>query len=231
MSATQTIELEAITNPQVPIASQHGTLQTSTSPYPAPASGPTSPPQRIFEQAQDSFHTLSTTRKITILVLIVGCNFVQMISNIVGLAAGLEISKVLGVQTGPGQANWIAASYPLTQGTFVLISGRLGSVYGHKNILLIGGAWFVLWTVINGFMNNFTGFVVVRALSGVGGALIMPNVVALIAVTCPPGRMRNLSLGFFSASAPTGGWLGSLICGGFVKSGGGDEWRWLFYTM
>jgi len=35
-----------------------------------------------------------------------------MISNVIGLSAGLEIGKELGAKTGPGQANWIAASYP-----------------------------------------------------------------------------------------------------------------------
>lgn len=30
----------------------------------------------------------------------------------VGLAAGLEISNSLGYATGPGKANWAAASYP-----------------------------------------------------------------------------------------------------------------------
>ena len=35
-----------------------------------------------------------------------------MISNMVGLAAGLEISKALGAPVGPGKANWAAASYP-----------------------------------------------------------------------------------------------------------------------
>jgi hypothetical protein len=36
----------------------------------------------------------------------------KMISNMVGIAAGLEISKALQVPVGPGQANWAAASYP-----------------------------------------------------------------------------------------------------------------------
>ncbi|KAE9374123.1 major facilitator superfamily MFS-1 [Stipitochalara longipes BDJ] len=151
-----------------------------------------------------------------------------MISNIIGLSAGLEISKSLGVTTGLGQANWIAAAYPLTQGTFVLISGRLGSVYGHKNILLLGAAWFSLWTSINGFIPSFAAFVAIRALSGIGGALMMPNVVALISSTCPPGRLRNVSLGVFSASAPTGGYVGSLIAGAFFEKGMG---RWLFFFL
>jgi MFS family permease len=116
----------------------------------------------------------------------------------------------------------------LTQGTFVLISGRLGAVYGHKNVLLADGAWFMIWTLINGFIPNFTGLIIVRALSGTGGALMMPNVVALIAITCPPGKLRNISLGIFSASAPTGGYLGSVVAGAFVEV---NQWKWLFFAL
>jgi len=101
-------------------------------------------------------------------------------------------------------------------------------VYGHKTILLAGGAWFVLWSLINGFTKNFTAFVIARALSGIGGALIMPNVVALIAITCPPGKLRNISLGVFSASAPTGGYLGSLISGVFIEI---HQWKWMFFGL
>ncbi|KAI9740311.1 MAG: hypothetical protein M1834_004889 [Cirrosporium novae-zelandiae] len=238
-TATQIIELEPISSPlpakvhlprpQSPspnnsnpdIAAPNPPLTTSESLMVAPGAQ-----QRIFQQ--ESFHSMGKSRKVAILVLIVGCNFVQMVSNIIGMAAGLEISELLGVETGPGKANWVAASYPLTQGTFVLISGRLGAVYGHKTILLFGGAWFVVFSVANGFTNSFAPFIIVRALSGIGGALLMPNVVALIAITCPPGRLRNISLGFFSASAPMGSYLGSLIAGGFVAAG---RWNLCFFTM
>ncbi|KAI9740020.1 MAG: hypothetical protein M1818_004771 [Claussenomyces sp. TS43310] len=180
---------------------------------------------RIFEAAQDP---VGKYRELAITTFIISSNLVQFISNIIGIAAGLELAKSLGVKTGPGQANWIAASYPLTQGTFVLMSGRFGAVYGHKNILLAGGAWFVLWSLINGFCTNFIAFNTARAMTGIGGALIMPNAVALISTTVPPGRLRNVSLGFLAASAPIGGWLGALIAGGFLKAVG---WPWIFYLM
>lgn len=86
----------------------------------------------------------------------------------------------------------------------------------------------MVFSLINGFITNFAGFVVVRALSGIGGALIMPNVVALIAITFPPGKVRNLSLAFFSASAPIGGSLGSLIAGAFVAA---HQWKWMFFFL
>ena len=108
------------------------------------------------------------------------------------------------------------------------MSGRLGSVYGHKNILLIGGAWFVLWSLINGFCNSFFIFNLARGFTGIGGAFILPNAVAMLAITTPPGKMRNLSLGFFAASAPIGGWLGALMAGIFTQF---TEWKWMFFCL
>lgn len=110
----------------------------------------------------------------------------------------------------------------------MLISGRLGAVYGHKNFLLIGGAWLSVCTLVCGFSNNFYAFTIVRALSGVGGAFILPNAVAMITITNPPGQMRNLSLAFFGASAPVGGYIGAVILGLFFQE---TEWKWLFVFM
>lgn len=183
-----------------------------------------SPPnyRRVFEAAP--IQSMSKPRKIAIAVFIVTSNLVQIISAVLGITSGLAIAGV----TGPKKANWIAVSYPLTQGTFVLVSGRLGAVYGHKNVLLAGGVWFVLWSLINGFCNDFISFNIARASTGVGGALIMPNAVAIIGVTYQPGKFRNLSLGFFSASAPIGEPLGTILCGVIMKYA---SWKWIFFCV
>ena len=108
------------------------------------------------------------------------------------------------------------------------MSGRLGAVYGHKPTLLLGAVWWVLWTMINGFCNNFIAFNVARGMSGIGGALVVPNAVAIIGITFPPGRMRNRIIGFFGAAAPVGGWLGSMLSGVLTEQ---TPWKWLFFTL
>ncbi|RFU28827.1 hypothetical protein B7463_g7511, partial [Scytalidium lignicola] len=163
-----------------------------------------------------------------VIACIITANVVQMISNILSIAGGFVISKALGVDPGPGKANWTAASYQLTQGTFILASGRFGAVYGHRNMVLLGGAWLTLWSLINGFCDNFIAFNVVRAISGIGGALIMPNTVAMIGIACPPGKLRNLSLGFFGASNPIAGGLGSIFTGAVLHF---TSWKWIFIIM
>ncbi|RYO77347.1 hypothetical protein DL766_007943 [Monosporascus sp. MC13-8B] len=170
--------------------------------------------QRVFNVAP--LNVTNRRRRLAVTTLIVACNIMQMICNLIGVAGGLDISRRLGVSGI--HANWVAAAYPLTQGTFVLVSGRFGAVYGHKNMLLLGCAVLVVFTFACGFCGDFIAFNLMRALSGIGGAFIMPNAVAMIGITNPPGFARNLSLAFFGASAPIGGYLGGLIVGGFLKS-------------
>jgi MFS family permease len=116
----------------------------------------------------------------------------------------------------------------LAQGTFVLISGRLGAVYGHQNMLMAGGIWFAVLTLVNGFMTDFVAFCLVRALSGIGGALILPNGVAMVGITNPPGSARNLAYGFFGASAPLGGYIGGILVGVFYEY---SQLKWCFLTL
>ncbi|KAJ5193589.1 hypothetical protein N7449_009731 [Penicillium cf. viridicatum] len=177
--------------------------------------------QPVFERTLPSRTTKS--RRVVITALLVLGNLVQMTVNFAGIAGGSALSELLGAKET--YASWIAASYALTQGTFVLVSGRLGDVYGHRELVLAGGAWLTICTLANAFCNNFFAFVTMRALAGLGGALIMPNAVAMISSTNPPGRVRNLSLGLFGASAPVGGYFGALFLGAFLQR---TEWKWFF---
>jgi MFS family permease len=95
-------------------------------------------------------------------------------------------------------------------------------------LVLVGGAWLSACTLACGFCTNIFAFLTLRALSGLGGAFIMPNAVAMISSTIPPGRVRNLSLGVFGASAPIGGYLGALFLGAFLEK---TEYKWFFVFL
>ncbi|KAL4864609.1 hypothetical protein BDV12DRAFT_188780 [Aspergillus spectabilis] len=181
------------------------------------------------EAAQQVFERVSSPesgrfRQLTVTILIILSNLVQMIVNFAGVAGWRTFNDSMHAQAT--YATWMAASYGLSQGTFVLMSGRLGDVYGHRKMLLGGGAWLVVCTFISAFCHEkFFPFVTMRALSGIGGAAIMPSAVAMITITNPPGRVRNLSLGFFAASAPLGGYFSALFLGAFLEH---THWRWFF---
>ncbi|KAF5263962.1 hypothetical protein FOXYS1_5280 [Fusarium oxysporum] len=163
---------------------------------------------------------------ITFLILI--CNLTQFISMFSTVAGGYELSKILGKPVGPGQANWMAAAYSLTQSAFVLISGRLGAVYGHQKLLLLGGVIIVTFSIANAFCNTYNAFIAIRALTGVGGGILMPNAVATLTIMVPPGKVRNFTLAIFAASPPVGAGIGSLMIGAFLEY---SEWKWHFISV
>lgn len=64
----------------------------------------------------------SRRRQFTFMVLITLAQLVQMIPLGAGINSGLAIGEALGATAL--QSTWIVASYPLTQGSFVLIGKR-----------------------------------------------------------------------------------------------------------
>lgn len=172
-------------------------------PTPEPLSSP-------VPKTDDLPPSIPQSRQNAVAILLILANMVPMISFGAGIGGGAHIAASFGV-TATSQSSWIAASYPLTAGAFVLMSGRLGSIYGHARVLLLGAAWWIVWSLINGFCNDFVAFNVARALSGMGGAMVVPNAVAIVGTTFPPGTMRNRCLGLLGAAAPLGGWFGKCL--------------------
>ena len=69
--------------------------------------------------------------------------------------------------------------------------------------------------------------IAVRSIQGVGAALLSPAALALLTVTFPAGRERNLALGIWGALAGIGGTLGVVAGGVLVDSLG---WEWIFFV-
>lgn len=116
----------------------------------------------------------------------------------------------------------------MTQGAFVLIGGRLGDVYGHKHVLLTGALWWVIWSLVTGFTKTIITVSLFRGMTGAGAAFIVPNAVALLMHTFPPGKLRNISMGLFGAMAPVGAAGGSAVAALIVQM---THWKWLFFFL
>jgi MFS family permease len=74
------------------------------------------------------------------------------------------------------------------------------------------------------------GFIVVRALTGVGAALVLPNVVGVIGGLFAPGdKARGVSFGMLGFGAPVGGTVGFALLAVFEQLAG--HWRWFFFFL
>ncbi|CAF3734586.1 unnamed protein product [Rotaria socialis] len=71
---------------------------------------------------------------------------------------------------------WTLAAYSLTVGIFILITGRLGDVFGHKLLLIIGYVILAVFSLLPGmaaYVKDDIYFDVMRALQGIEAYL--PN--------------------------------------------------------
>ncbi|KAH8797928.1 major facilitator superfamily domain-containing protein [Xylogone sp. PMI_703] len=140
-----------------------------------------------------------------VIITLCGAQFMTQ----VGLGMAIAPLHVIGDSFGihnAGELSWAAAAYSLTVSTFILIAGRLGDIYGHKLLFILGFLWFGLWSVIAG-LSVFQGQILYdccRAFQGIGAALFMPNAIAILGRIYQPGPRKGMAFALFGACAPGG---------------------------
>lgn len=165
-------------------------------------------------------------------VLFVGVICCAQLTTQAGLGQCLAILHIIGDSyglTNPGQLSWLIASYSLSVGTFILVAGRLGDVYGYKRMLIIGFSWFSLWSMIAGLAvySNHVLFNFARVFQGIGPAVILPNGLAILGASYAPGPRKAMVFAVFGATAPGGAIVGSVFAALFSLA----WWPWAFWSF
>lgn len=150
-----------------------------------------------------------------------------------GLGQVIAPLHIIGDSFGtsdPGQLSWFASGYSLTVGTFILIAGRLGDVFGHKKFFVVGFLWYALWSLLAGFgvYSNQIFFDCCRAFQGIGPAFVLPNAIAILGRTYKPGTRKNMVFSLFGASAPAGFVLGAVFSSLLSQFA---WWPWSYWLM
>lgn len=151
-----------------------------------------------------------------------------------GLAVSIAPLHIIGNTfntTNPGQLSWLPAGFSLTVGTFILPAGRWGDLYGHKKLFVIGYFWYGIWSAVAGFSafsHSLVFFAFCRAMQGIGPALLLPNGIAVLSRTYPPGPRKNMVLSIFGATAPGGYLVGAVFSGIFAEH---VWWPWVYWVL
>ena len=165
-------------------------------------------------------------------ILFVGLICCAQFTTQVGLGQCLGILHVIGDHYGlsnPGELSWLIAAYSLTVGSFILLAGRFGDVYGYKKMLIIGFSWFSLWSMVAGLAvySHHVLFTFARVLQGAGPAICLPNALAILGATYAPGPRKAMVFALFGATAPGGAVVGSIFAGIFNLA----WWPWTFWSF
>jgi EmrB/QacA subfamily drug resistance transporter len=120
---------------------------------------------------------------------------------------------------------WVVGAYLISYGSFLLLAGRLGDLYGRKRVFLVGVAIFTAASLACGLAEDQVFLIVARFAQGLGGAIATAVIIALIVTDFPRPDERVRAMGAYMFVVTSGGSLGLLLGGGIVQS---VDWHWIF---
>ncbi len=120
---------------------------------------------------------------------------------------------------------WTVTGYVLMIGVLPLGVGRLGDIWGHRAVYLVGLVMFLLASLACGLAPNITVLIICRVIQGVGAAVMTPGTLAIVTRAFPLEE-RGLALGIYGGISSLGLIAGPLLGGLLVNS---VSWRWVFF--
>jgi EmrB/QacA subfamily drug resistance transporter len=123
---------------------------------------------------------------------------------------------------------WALAGYTLAYALVLISGGRLGDIYGRKRLFMIGVVGFTIMSALCGAAQSPGMLIACRVVQGAMGAIMVPQVLAVIQVIFPPAE-RIKALAGFGVTAGLGTVSGPLIGGLLIQHNlFGLDWRPIF---
>lgn len=128
----------------------------------------------------------------------------------------------------PSQIQFVVAGFGLALAAGLIIAGRLGDLYGRRKMFAIGLAAFTVASALCGEAPTAGILIAARVLQGLGAALLMPQVLAIIN-TVYTGESRAKAFNAYGVTMGFGGVFGQLIGGLLINADVfGLGWRTIF---
>jgi EmrB/QacA subfamily drug resistance transporter len=120
---------------------------------------------------------------------------------------------------------WVVNAYMLTFSGFLLLGGRLGDLFGHRLLFLLGLVLFTVASLACGLSDSQALLIIARAVQGLGGAIVSAVALSLIMnlFTAPDERAK--AMGIFGFVVAAGGSIGVLLGGVLTNA---LNWHWIF---
>ncbi len=162
----------------------------------------------------------------TLGVLIATINASILLISLPAIFKGIDINPLK-----PSNTNyllWLILGFLVVTAVLVVSLGRLGDIYGRAKTYNLGFAVFTFFSIMLAitWMKGSSGamwLIIMRALQGVGGAMLFANSSAII-TDAFPANQRGLALGINGVAAVAGSSIG-LVLGGLLAP---VAWRAVF---
>ncbi|WNI19592.1 MFS transporter [Actinacidiphila sp. ITFR-21] len=166
--------------------------------------------------------TLSTLGLFTVLI---GAALPMVDSFIVNVALP-TIDRDL--DAGPAVLEMVVAGYGVAYAVLLVLGGRLGDMFGRRNLFLWGLAAFAVTSLACGLAPNAWTLVATRVAQGASSAMLLPQVLATIQ-SATSGSSRGKAVSYYGATAGLASVVGQLLGGLLVSADiAGTGWRAIF---
>jgi EmrB/QacA subfamily drug resistance transporter len=166
----------------------------------------------------------SRKRWLAFSVLCLGSLMIVLDSTIVNVALP-SIRSDLGFRES--SLAWVVNAYLLTFGGFLLLSGRLGDIFGHRRMFILGLMIFCTASLFCGVAPSQVWLISARAVQGFGGAIVSAVGLSLMMNLFTVHDERAKAMGVYGFVAAGGGSVGVLL-GGLLT--GSLNWHWIFFV-
>ncbi|MCY4194191.1 MAG: MFS transporter [bacterium] len=133
-----------------------------------------------------------------------------------------DISESL--DTSNAALSWAVSAPFLGLAAGTTVFGTIGDLWGHRRMLILGLTVFTAATGVCGLAWDAFSFIAFRALVGLGGAMMIPNGMAILMAAFPVNQ-RARAMGWFQFAAVGGPAIGLVTGGALVDALG---WRAIF---
>jgi len=159
---------------------------------------------------------------LVLVVLTTGFFMILLDTTIVNVAIP-AMSK--GLNAPFDEILWVLNGYILVYAVLLITAGRLGDLFGQRNMFALGLAIFTLASALCGFSQNSTELIAARIVQGVGGALLTPQTLAILTSIFPPER-RGAAFGVWGGVAGLATITGPTLGGAIITY---TDWPWIFF--
>lgn len=126
---------------------------------------------------------------------------------------------------GMDHLSWVVTAYVLTSTVVAPLYGKLGDLYGRRNMVFVSVALFLLGSVLCGVAGTMNFLIASRAIQGLGGGGLFVLALSVVGDVIQPkdrGKVQGVFAAVFSASSV----IGPLVGGWFVQY---VSWHWIFF--
>jgi EmrB/QacA subfamily drug resistance transporter len=158
-----------------------------------------------------------------VLAVCLGFFMIMLDTTIVYVATPSILS---GLHATFDQVLWVFNGYLLAYAILLITAGRLGDLWGPRNLFVAGLAVFTVASALCGLSQDSTQLIAARVLQGVGGALLAPQSLTILTATFPAER-RGAALGIWGGVIGISTVAGPVLGGLIVTYA---DWRWIFFV-